>query len=330
MNSKILKGVALNFVIAIVSLYLYKTELNSKLHISSLLFAILIGMLVANFTKIAQRDDVQAGIKFSSKKILRLGIILIGFKLTLTELSKLGYKGIIFIAILVPITLFVTLWLGKKIGLSRGMSICLAAGTSICGASAIAAVGPIVDADEKDVAFGIGAITFFGTIAMFAFPAIFRAFGLDANANFYGAWVGSSLPEVAEVVAAGGAVGSTVAESMAILTKLTRVLFLVPVSIGFTLWNSEKKESKVEIPWYVIAFVGVVIFNSFDLLPKDVLVRVKDFGNLILTVAMASLGLKTNIKDMIKAGIKPFVVGLLGAIIIQVLGFVGSYLLFYI
>ena len=91
-----------------------------------------------------------------------------------------------------------------------------------------------------------------------------------------------------------------------------------------------KKESKVEIPWYVIAFVGVVIFNSFDLLPKDVLVRVKDFGNLILTVAMASLGLKTNIKDMIKAGIKPFVVGLLGAINIQVLGFVGSYLLFYI
>lgn len=330
MKKNIIKGLVLNIMIASVSLYLYKTDMNKILHISSFLFAIVIGMLVANFTNIAQRKDFQYGINFSSKKLLRFGIILIGFKLSLIELTRLGLKGIIFISLLVPTTLFVTMWLGKKMGLSRNMSVCLAAGTSICGASAVATIGPIIDADEKEIAFGIGAITFFGTIAMFVFPIIFRTFGLDSNADFYGAWVGASLPDVAEVVAASGAVGSTAAESMAILTKLTRVLFLMPISIGFTLWNGGKEGRKVETPWYIIAFVGVVIFNSFDLLPKEMLEQIKNMGNLILTVAMASLGLKTNIKDMVQAGIKPFIVGFLGAIVIQILGFTGSYLLFYI
>lgn len=328
--SKILKGVSLNVFIAIISILLYGTEVNRALHISSLLYAIVIGMLISNFTSYASKSDFQPGIAFTSKKILRLGVILLGFKLSLGELTKLGILGVTLIGVMIIITLISVIKIAEKLGLSEKMGICLAAGTAICGASAVAAVAPIIEAEEEDTAFGIGAITLFGTIAMFAFPALYRMFNM--NDIFYGAWVGITLPEVAEVVAAGGAVGSDIAESMAILSKLTRVVFLVPVSIGFAIWQSRRTKSdlnkKIDKPYYVLWFIVVVILNSLNILAPEIKQGVLSFGNIVLTTAMASLGLKTNIKKMVKAGIRPLIVGLLGMIIIQIIGFTEAYYLF--
>lgn len=328
--TKIAKGVLLNLLIAIVSLFLSKTELNKALHISSLLYAIIIGMLIANFTSISSKPMFQDGIKFTSKKILRLGVILLGFKLSLGELTKLGLEGVLFIGVMVFITLMSVIKLAEKMGLSEKMGICLAAGTAICGASAVAAVGPIVEADEEDTAFGIGAITLFGTIAMFIFPVLYKTLNLDAI--FYGSWVGMTLPEVAEVVAAGGAVGSDLADSMAILTKLTRVVFLMPVSIGFAVWYSKKQKKeinkKIDKPYYVIGFILVVILNSLNILPPNIKALCLDFGNIILTTAMASLGLKTDLRKMISVGIKPLVAAFIGMLIIQVIGIIGAYYIF--
>lgn len=327
---KALKGIGLNVVIAVISILLYGTEINKTLHISSLLYAIIIGMIISNFTSYATKTEFQPGIAFTSKKILRLGVILLGFKLSLAELTKLGVSGVLFIGVMIIITVISVMKISEKFGLSEKMGICLAAGTAICGASAVAAVGPIIEAEEEDTAFGIGAITLFGTIAMFIFPALYRMYNL--NDIFYGAWVGITLPEVAEVVAAGGAVGSDVAESMAILSKLTRVVFLVPVSIGFTIWQSKRRQSesnkKIDKPYYVLGFILVVILNSVNVLSPEIKKMILNFGNIVLTTAMASLGLKTNIKKMMKAGVKPLIVGLIGMVIIQILGFTGAYYLF--
>ncbi|WP_297405976.1 YeiH family protein [uncultured Cetobacterium sp.] len=330
MLKKLSTGLALTFSIAFIALSLYGTELNKQLHISSLLYAIIIGMIFSNFTNINKMEIFQPGVKFTSKKILRFGVILQGFKLSLTELTKLGFTGIIFIACLLTATILTIKFVSDKFGLDEELGICLAAGTSICGASAIATIGPIVDADEKDTAFGIGAITFFGTIAMFVFPMIYKALNLDPQ--FYGAWVGVTLPDVAEVVAASGAVGSPIAESMAILTKLTRVLFLVPVSIAFTIWKSRKNGNqegkKIDFPIYVLGFILAVIINSLQIIPPEINKFIPKFANIVLTIAMASLGLKINLKKLFKVGIKPFIVGFIGMVFIQTFGCLGAYILF--
>lgn len=328
MFKKLSSGLALTFSIAFIALSLYGTELNKQLHISSLLYAIIIGMIFANFTNINKMEIFQPGVKFTSKKILRFGVILQGFKLSLTELTKLGITGIIFIACLLTITILTIKFVADKFGLDEELGICLAAGTSICGASAIATIGPIVDANEEDTAFGIGAITFFGTISMFVFPMLYKSLNLDPQ--FYGAWVGVTLPDVAEVVAASGAVGSPIAESMAILTKLTRVLFLVPVSIAFTIWKSKKNNGatdgkKIDFPIYVLGFIGAVIINSLPIIPPEINKFIPKFANIVLTIAMASLGLKIDLKKLFKVGVKPFIVGFIGMVCIQTLGCLGAY-----
>lgn len=327
---KKIAGILLNVIIAIVAILISNTEMNKVLHVSSLLYAIIIGMLIANFTKFAAKEVFQPGIKFTSKTILRLGVILLGIKISTDKLRNLNIVNFLYIGLLVLLTILIVKFVAKKMGLEEKLGICLAAGTAICGASAIAAVGPIIEAEEEDTAFGIGAITFFGTIAMFVFPVLYRT--LHLQDMFYGAWVGMSLPEVAEVVAAGGAVGSDVADGMAILTKLTRVLYLVPVSIGFTIWQARRTKAansnkKVDIPYYVLGFIAVVVLNSLNLF-KGHVDEIKFAGNVILTTAMASLGLKTNIKKMIEAGIKPLLVGIVGVIVIQTLSIIGAYFLF--
>lgn len=327
---KKIAGILLNVIIAIVAILISNTEMNKVLHVSSLLYAIIIGMLIANFTKFAAQEVFQPGIKFTSKTILRLGVILLGIKISTDKLKNLNIINFLYIGLLVLLTILIVKFVAKKMGLEEKLGICLAAGTAICGASAIAAVGPIIEAEEEDTAFGIGAITFFGTIAMFVFPVLYRT--LHLQDMFYGAWVGMSLPEVAEVVAAGGAVGSDVADGMAILTKLTRVLYLVPVSIGFTIWQARRTKAansnkKVDIPYYVLGFIAVVVLNSLNLF-EGYVDQIKFAGNVILTTAMASLGLKTNIKKMIEAGIKPLLVGIVGVIVIQTLSIIGAYFLF--
>lgn len=328
---KIVPGIVLNVVIAVIAIYLSKLDALKSLHISSLLFAIIIGAIIANFSKFTSKDIFQPGIKVCGRQILRLGVILLGFKLDINELKKLGVTGVLYIGLLIFLTIIIVKFVAKKVGLAEKMGICLAAGTAICGASAIAAVGPIVEAEEEDTAFGIGAITFFGTIAMFVFPVLYRV--LQLNPEFYGSWVGMTLPEVAEVVAAGGAVGSDVANGMALLTKMTRVVYLVPVSLAFTWWQAKRTKStvtkKIDKPYYVLGFILVVIINSLHIIPKEMVDSIfKVIGAYILTTAMASLGVKTDFKKMISAGLKPLFVGIVGVIVIQILGIIGTYMLF--
>ena len=334
-------GLLLTIGITIVSIFLHDTAFNQNLRISSLLYAIIIGMLISNlFPSFVKSESMKYGLKFASRPLLRLGVIFLGFKIGVHQLTDLGISGLLYTWALTIVVLVFTLWVAKIFKLPHTQAVCIAAGSAICGASAVAAVGPIVHAKEEETAFGIGAITLFGTIVMFVMPLAFTQLGL--NEHFYGSWVGLTLPEVAEVTAAGGAVGSDFAESQAILVKLTRVLMLVPISIFFAFKQSkiEAKATgklKVNIPWYVLFFILVVIFHSstFDsetarqafpaYFNAENLKLIKTIGAFILTIAMASLGLKTNLNEMRKAGARPLYVGLIAAIFIQILGLFGAY-----
>ncbi|MCW7551172.1 putative sulfate exporter family transporter [Endozoicomonas gorgoniicola] len=334
---KQLPGLLLACAIAAGATVLAKMPFNSHLHISGLLYAIILGMVVTNvFWKPEKQAVVAPGITYASKDILRLGVIMLGFKLSLSDIMILGWQGLVFIILLACCTFGFCLFICSKMKLAKSTTLCIAAGTTVCGASAIAAVAPIIKASGKDTAFGIGAITLFGTVAMFILPAAFHHFQIDEMV--YAVWTGASLPEVAEVVAAGAAVGSSQVETFAILTKLCRVLFLIPLSIGLC-WYVARSDAQTSgeattvklkdvVPMYVVLFLAVIIVNSTGILTPAITAQLKNAGAVILAIALAALGLKTRFSEMMQVGLRPIIAAFICALFIQVFAITGALVVF--
>lgn len=298
-------------------------------HLSSLIIAILIGMFVRNAVQLPTSLD--SGIRFSSKKILRLSIILLGFQLSLGEITAIGFKGLLVVTIVSTCTLLFSFLLGKKMGLDRNLSLLIGAGSSVCGASAVAAVAPVIHAEEKDTTFSIATVTIFGTISMFLYPILYKVFHMPNL--LYAVWTGTSIHEVAQVVAAGFAAGDNTGQ-FATLVKLTRVLLIIPIAIilGFTQLKLKAENSrtlrKITIPWFVFGFLAMVILNSARWLPDQLVQEFVSLDRFLLTWAMAGLGLVTSFEKMKQIGLKPFYLGLATTVFISVLGFVAADLFF--
>lgn len=326
---KLVPGIIFTGILAWICIQIQQIKVISNLHFSSLIIAIIAGILINNLIKIPSLFS--KGITFSSKKILRLAIILLGFKLSLLEISQIGGNGIILITIVSTATIFFTVWLGGKFGLERNLALLIGAGSSICGASAVAAVAPVIKAEEKDITFAIATVTIFGTIAMFLYPLLYRF--LQIPDFIYAVWAGSSIHEVGQVVAAGFAAGDQVGK-FATLIKLTRVLLVIPAAIilGVTQIQHEKRNSqgfsKLAIPWFVFGFLAVVIINSVNIIPGNITNSFIVIDSFLLTVAMAGLGLETNLDKMRKVGMQPFYVGLIVSIFIAVFSFILSNILY--
>jgi len=325
----LLPGLVFAAFLAYVSTLIQDLDVMKKLHFSSIIIAIILGMILKNTVKIPTVFD--EGIKFSLKKILRLAVILLGFKLSLTEAAQIGWKGLILVLIVTPSTLWFATWIGRKLGLDRNLALLIGSGTAICGASAVAAVAPVVDGDEKDSTFAIATVTIFGTISMFLYPVIYNVFHLPNL--LYAVWAGSSIHEVAQVVAAGFTAGDQ-AGQFATLVKLTRVLLIIPIATIIGLWQmrgqkGEKRGIKKDtIPWFVFGFLGVFIINSLHIIPKNPTDQLVSLDSFLLTWAMAGMGLETSFEKMRQVGIKPFYVGFMTTIFISILGFIMSELLF--
>lgn len=328
-GKKILPGMIFTTILAWVSMQIQQINLVKDFHLSSLIIAIVLGILINNFIKMPSL--LNNGISFSSKKILRLAVVLLGFKLSFSEVSQIGIKGFILVTIVTTTTIIFAVCLGKKLGLDRNLALLIGAGSSICGASAIAAVAPVIKAEEKDITFAIATITIFGTIAMFAYPLFYRFFQIPDL--LYSVWAGCSIHEVAQVVAAGFAAGDQ-AGQFATLVKLTRVLLVIPVALvlGLLQIRKEKKNSwsidQLTVPWFVLAFLAVVIINSINIVPGNIVNAFTWLDGFLLTVAMTALGLETNIVKMRQVGIRPFYVGLITSIFISGLGYMISNMLF--
>lgn len=320
-----LPGLALVGIVTISSVLLQSTTLFSKIiPLSSLLIAIIIGMIIKNTVNLPA--STQKGIKFSSKKILRLAIIFLGFKLSINEVMKIGWSAIIVILICSSLTLIFTIWIGKLMNIPIKRTLLLGSGVSICGASAIAAVDAVVQAEEEDVAFSIGAVTLFGTIFMFGYPILYTLFHMTDQ--FYALWTEISIHEVAQVAAA-----STVAagkfEEMATTVKMIRVLFIIPLTLilSFIPLDSTdnknnfemKQDRKVAIPWFAILFFVMIIINTIFRIPTPILKGLVTFDNLILTAAMAGLGLDISFKSMKSIGARAFLLGAISSLFISII-----------
>ncbi|MGI6679346.1 MAG: YeiH family protein [Dehalobacterium sp.] len=236
-NQKIFPGLLFSSLIAILCILIPKLSVLSQLHINSLIIAIVVGMIIKNFFQIPV--SFEPGIHYAFKNILRLAVVLLGFKLSIGDIGQIGGKGLLLVAMVTGGTLFFAGWLGEKMGIDRSLTLLIGAGSSICGASAIAAVAPVIEAKDHDVTFSVATVTIFGTVAMFLYPVIYHV--LQLPDIFYAVWAGSSIHEVAQVVAAGFAAGEQVGE-YATVVKLSRVLLVIPTIFFIRSPGYEKKK----------------------------------------------------------------------------------------
>lgn len=275
---------------------------------SALTLAILFGMVVGNtvYPKIWQPCD--GGVIFAKQHLLRLGIILYGFRLTFAQIADVGVSGILIDVLTLSSTFFIACFLGQKVfGLDKHTSWLIGAGSSICGAAAVLATEPVVKAEASKVTVAVATVVIFGTIAIFLYPAMYPLLAHWFTPETYGIYMGSTMHEVAQVVAAGHAV-SPDAENAAVIAKMLRVMMLAPfllfpaarVKQLTPAGNGEK--SKITIPWFAIMFILVAVFNSFHLLPKAVVDMLVTLDTVLLAMAMAALGVTTHVSALKKPG----------------------------
>ena len=284
---------------------------------SALTLAILFGMVVGNtvYPKIWQPCD--GGVIFAKQHLLRLGIILYGFRLTFAQIADVGVSGILIDVLTLSSTFFIACFLGQKVfGLDKHTSWLIGAGSSICGAAAVLATEPVVKAEASKVTVAVATVVIFGTIAIFLYPAMYPLLAHWFTPETYCIYIGSTMHEVAQVVAAGHAV-SPDAENAAVIAKMLRVMMLAPFLLFLAArvkqltpaGNGEK--SKITIPWFAIMFILVAVFNSFHLLPKAVVDMLVTLDTVLLAMAMAALGVTTHVSALKKAGAKPLLMALM-------------------
>ncbi|MBE9210361.1 YeiH family putative sulfate export transporter [Nostoc sp. LEGE 06077] len=292
--------------------------------LSPLILAVVLGVLLRN--TIGTADIYRPGITFSLKRILRLAIILLGLQLSLAQVLDIGPIGLAIVVVTLVSTFIFTCSLGSYLGVEQKLTRLVAAGTSICGASAVVATSSVVKSSDEDVTYAVAIITVFGTLSMLLYPVL-DMMGLDLTSTGFGLWCGASIHEVAQVVAAAFQMGEATGE-IATISKLSRVMFLVPMllGMGFMSISSHKQSkamqlSKLPIPWFVFGFVALIVLNSFSLFP----VAIKDWiiqGNkFLLTIALAAMGLETNLLKIRETGLKPFYLGAASWLFISGLSF---------
>lgn len=321
---KIIPGFGAACLLAYVARYI---ESLLPIHIiGASVIALLLGMLINSFCK---PTWLAPGLKFTSKKILKLAIILLGASLSVNVILSVG-KMSLMVMVFTLLTCFGGGYLvGKALGLNWKLSNLISAGTGICGGSAIAAIAPVIDAEDKDIAYAMSATFLFDMAMIVLFPIMGRWMGLSDMA--YGLWAGTAVNDTSSVVAAGYAF-SEGAGDFATMVKLTRTLSIIPTVLVFTFINLrlKKKQSinttsgkKVNImklfPWFIVGFIGLAIINSMGYIPANVSACAKDVSKFLMVSALAAIGLGTSFKEVRKSGFAPMMHGfIISALVVVV------------
>lgn len=304
-----LKGVIFVALFAIAALEISEIKALSTLAISPLIIGILIGLFYAMTVRSRFPESWQPGILFSSKRLLRLGIILYGFRLTFQEIGDVGALGVVSSVLIVTTTMIVGYFVGTKVlKMDRDTSLLVAAGSAVCGAAAVLAAETVLKSKNHKSAIAVGTVVIFGTVSMFLYPSLYAMGLLSLDVKSYGIYIGSTVHEVAQVVAAGCAVAG--AAQTAVVVKMTRVMLLIPfLFIMGMMVNGQKERPKITslIPWFAVGFMGIVGLNSLALLPENYVTAINTFDTFILTMAMTALGMNTQVDKFKTAGLKPLI-----------------------
>jgi len=292
-----------------------------------LVVAVVLGIAVANIVRLP--PSVTAGAQVAGRSVLRIGIVLLGFRLMAGDAWRLGGAALGLVVAVVVATFGGTLLLGRLLGLSRGLSMLTATGFAICGASAIAAVDGVIDADDEEVTYAIGLVTLCGSLAILVLPLLGGPLGLDAKA--FGVWTGASVHDVGQVITIASTRGR-IALEVAILVKLTRVVLLGPLvaAIGFR----RRKQRPAElgrrtplVPGFVLAFLAAVAIRSTGVVPTSAIDAIRVVEGACLVVALAALGLGVDVGRLRRLGHRPVVLGLVSWVLIAGVSYAGVLLI---
>ena len=318
-RSSMLHGVLLITLFSCAAFYIGDMSFVKSISFSPMIVGIILGMLYANSLRNNLPETWVPGIKFCSKQVLRFGIILYGFKLSFQDVMAVGLAAIIVDAIIVVCTIGLGILIGRLLKMDRSIALLTSCGSAICGAAAIMGVDGAIRPKPYKTAVAVATVVIFGTLSMFLYPILYRAGIFNLPASQMGIFTGSTIHEVAHVVGAGNAMGAMISNT-AIIVKMIRVMMLVPVLLVIAFFvakdvtartdgNEEKR--KITIPWFAILFLVVIGFNSFNLLPLDMVSFINTFDTFLLTMAMTALGAETSIEKFKQAGAKPFVLALI-------------------
>lgn len=322
----VLHGILLIVLFSFSAFYIADFEVMKKLSLSPLIVGIILGMLYANSLRNKLPQTWVPGIHFCTKQVLRLGVILYGFRLTFQQVAAIGLPAVMADVIIVAVTILLGILLGRLLKVDSQTSLMTSMGSAICGAAAVLGAEPVVKCPPHKTAVAVSTVVIFGTLSMFLYSLAYRSgllSGLDDSQ--VAVYIGATLHEVAHVVGAGNAIyaaGGNVADA-ATITKMIRVMLLAPVLLimSFVMSRMEKKSSpsaasgrKIAVPWFAFWFLAVIGINSIlqssGFIPSDILDKgtdvINSFDTFLLTMAMTALGAETSFDKFKKAGIKPF------------------------
>lgn len=284
--------------------------------VSLLVFSLLLGLFVGNLPIAKHFSNARPGLHFSTRWLLRGGIVLFGLSLTLQQILALGVKVILLDILVVCTVLVVGYWLGTRVfGLDRETTLLTSAGSAICGAAAVLATETTIRSRPAATSMAVATVVLFGSLSMLLYPLLYPLVGMDEA--LFGVFIGATVHEVAQVVAAGEAVGPQ-ALANAVVVKLVRVMLLIPFLLIVGQWwvrrdseaDTSALRSGIVIPWFVFGFLAMVIFNSTYTLPGSLHQVLVVSGQIALAMAMAALGFETRVEKLKALGIKPFLLAL--------------------
>lgn len=315
---RIVPGLALSAAIAAVALLFVQVPWFEQHGFSSLTVAIVLGMLVGNLAP-GSTGACHDGVNFAKQRVLRAAIVLYGLRLTVQDIGQLGVAGVAVDVFMLTSTFALACWIGTRwLGLDRRTAMLIGAGSSICGAAAVIATEPVVQGRSEQVTVAVATVVVFGTLSIFLYPVLFdwnRHLALvPGGMRGFGVYVGSTVHEVAQVVAAARSIGSD-ASGTAVIAKMFRVLMLAPFLLGLSTWLARRpargegtqgaSAARITIPWFAVSFLAVVLLHSVVSLPAAWQHAGVQVDNALLCTAMAALGVSTRAESVRKAGARP-------------------------
>lgn len=338
-----LHGVLLIALFSCAAFYIGSARVFTALSISPLIIGIVLGMIYANLLRMHLPETWVPGIQFCSKRLLRIGIILYGFRLTFQDIAAVGVAGITVDAIIVAVTIIGGYFIGYRVlKMDKGTAMLTSVGSGVCGAAAVLGAEATMRSKPYKTAVAVATVVIFGTVAMFLYPVAYQSGVLDLSPTEMGIFSGATLHEVAHAVGAGNALGNDIA-STTVIVKMIRVMMLVPVLLLLGVWAARRARSggagaeggkgKVAVPWFAFGFLLVIGINSLSVylntlstpmgIPAWGSELINYVDTFLLTMAMVALGAETSFDKFKKAGAKPFI--LAGILFVWLVG--GGYLL---
>ncbi|UOO37433.1 YeiH family putative sulfate export transporter [Oscillospiraceae bacterium CM] len=295
--------------------------------IGSPVLGILFGMVLAFWRRPAVFD---AGVKYTSKKILQYAIILLGFSMNLFNVFNAGVQTLVLMVFTLTAAFLTAYLVGKALKLDGKINTLVGVGTAICGGSAIAATAPVIDADDAEVAHAISTIFLFNVIAAFLFPILGHVFAMSDHT--FGLWAGTAINDTSSVLAAGYTF-SDAAGRLAVIVKLTRTLMIVPVTLVLAIYTARKtkRDGSYSIrkifPWFVLGFLAASVISTFIPLNSAIYAALSQAGKFAIVMAMAAIGLNTNLPKLVKSGGKPILLGFICWVILAASSLAVQYVL---